>query len=168
MTRPSNKRIFIIVLFMCIVTIALYAKNTGKIGMTHKNSDEGCSCHGDFSSTVTVAINGPATMKPGETADFNVTITGGPMLNGGFNAAASAGTFTEGQGSKVMKGEITHFEPKLPKDGKLVFPFKYTAPDKPGSVTLYANGLSGNKNENKKGDFWNYAPNKIITVKAGK
>lgn len=168
MTRFRKKTIFTILFFTLIASFVLYAKNTGKIGMTHKNSDEGCSCHGDFSNGVTVAINGPATMKPGETADFNVTITGGPMLNGGFNAAASAGTFIEGQGSKVMKGELTHFEPKLPKDGKLIFAFKYTAPDKPGSVTLYANGLSGNKNENKKGDLWNYAPNKIITVKAGK
>ncbi len=168
MFRNNSKYIFSILLFMTAISIALYAKNTGKVIMTLKNSDEGCSCHGDNSKAVTVTINGPAAMKAGETADFSITISGGPMVDGGINTAASSGSFTAGPGTKVMKGELTHSEPKLPKDGKLVFNFKYTAPDQPGNVTLYANGLSGNKNDSKKGDMWNYAPNKIIAVKAGK
>ncbi len=168
MFRPNRKYALSIFLLLATISIAIYAKNTGKVVMTLKNSDEGCACHGDMFKSVNVSINGPAAMKTGETADFSITITGGPMLNGGINAAASAGNFTEGPGTKVMKGELTHFEPKLPKDGKLVFNFKYTAPDKPGNVTLYANGLSGNKNDSKKGDMWNHAPNKTIVIKPAK
>ena len=136
--------------------------------MTLKNTEDGCECHGDLDKSVSVIIDGPSEMKPGETADFTLTITGGPLLNGGLNASVTAGKFTEGAGTKVMKGELTHFEPKLPKDGKIFFTFKYTAPDKAGEVTMFANGLSGNNNETKRGDHWNYAENKIIDVIAGK
>ena len=168
MFRQYSKHFFYIFLAVAAISFVIYAKSDGKIGRTIKTSDEGCACHGDLDKKVTVVIEGPETMNSGETAEFTVTITGGPLLNGGFNAAVSAGTLIAGEGTKLLKGELTHSEPKKPENGKLLFKFSYTAPDSAGDVTMFANGLSGNNNDNKSGDHWNYAANKTITVASAK
>ncbi|MCE1189935.1 MAG: hypothetical protein LWX56_12450 [Ignavibacteria bacterium] len=169
MFRFLQKKESYIFIFLALFSLLVFAKNTGKVKRTLKEADtEGCSCHGDNSKSVAVTINGPAMMHPGETANFTVAVSGGPMLNGGFNVAVSDGQLIEGPGSKMMKDELTHVEPLLPKDGKLIFNFKYTAPAKSGNITMFAVGVSGNKDETKKGDLWSFAPNKTITVKAGK
>ena len=152
-----------ILLILVTVSFILYAKTNGKIGTTKKNG-EGCDCHGDASSKVTVMINGPAELKVNETAEYTITITGGPLKNGGTNIAVSSGKLVEGDGLVLKKSELTHSEPKSPVDGKVTFKFSFTAPGTPGEVTIYANGNSTNNDEKKKGDVWNYAPNKIIKV----
>lgn len=152
-----------IFLILVMVSFIIYAKTNGKIGTTKKNG-EGCDCHGDASSKVTVVIDGPSELKANETAEYVLTITGGPLKKGGTNIAVSGGKLVIGEGLVMKKSELTHSEPKNPLEGKVIFKFKYTAPETPGDVTIYGNGNSTNNDDSKKGDAWNYAPNKIVKV----
>lgn len=152
-----------ILLILIMLSFIIYAKTNGKIGTTKKNG-EGCDCHGDASSKVTVVIDGPSELKVNETAEFTVTISGGPLKKGGTNIAVSAGKLIIGEGLVMKKSELTHSEPKNPVDGKVTFKFSYTAPETPGEITIYANGNSTNNDDSKKGDAWNYAPNKVIKI----
>lgn len=165
MNRSSLRIFFNVFLIILMISFILYAKEKGKIGTTKKNG-EGCDCHGDANSKVTVIIDGPSDLKPNETADYTITISGGPMKTGGTNIAVSSGKLIEGEGLRYKGGELTHTMPQAFKDGKIVFKFKYTAPESAGEVTIFANGNSTNNDETKKGDAWNYAPNKVVTIMA--
>lgn|GEM_PF-6529676 len=163
MNHNVRRIFFNVFLIMVMISFIIYAKEKGKIGTTKKNG-EGCDCHGDASPKVTVVIEGPSELKPNETADYTVTISGGPMKTGGTNIAVSSGVLVEGEGLRLKGGELTHTMPKSFKEGKIVFNFKLTAPENPGDVTIFANGNSTNNDESKKGDAWNYAPNKVVKV----
>lgn len=147
-----------------IFTIYIYGFSSGITGQTKKNGN-GCTCHGNFSSSVNVTLNGPETVKPNETVHFTLTISGGPLAAAGTNIAASNGTLVVGEGLQILGGELTHQQPKLPVSGVVTFEFDFTAPSTEGDVTLYANGNSVNLNGANSGDSWNFAPNKIISVK---
>lgn len=153
---------FIIAVF---ISFLLYAKSNGKVGKTLKD-DDGCDCHGDQSKKVSVVISGPSELKPSQTADYTVTITGGPLVNAGVNIAASSGVLVPGASLKLSKGELTHNDPKKPENGKVVFNFKLQAPANAGAVTLYASANSSNGDEGKKGDLWNHANNFAIKIAA--
>jgi predicted carbohydrate-binding protein with CBM5 and CBM33 domain len=163
MNSKLLKRSINILIIITMVSFIIYAKTNGKIGTTKKNG-EGCDCHGDANSKVTVVIDGPSEIKVNETAEYTLTISGGPMVNGGTNIAVSSGKLIAGENLVLKKNELTHSKPKNPLNGKITFKFKYTAPGTAGEITIYANGNSTNNDESKKGDVWNYAPNKVVKV----
>jgi len=159
-----RKNIFVLsVMILFSFAIYIYGFSGGITGQTKKNGN-GCTCHGSFSSSVTVILNGPETMDVGTTADFSVMISGGPLVAGGTNISASAGTLTPGPGLQILAGELTHQQPKSPENGQVAFTFNYTAPASEGVVTLFANGNSVNLNGTNVGDLWNFAPNKVIQI----
>jgi hypothetical protein len=147
------------------VSFFLYAYSSGITGMTQLNGN-GCTCHGDLSAGVTVSINGPDTLSPGQVGSYSVTISGGPLTRGGTNIAATSGALATILGSGLQKigNELTHTTPKQPVSGTVTFAFNYTAPMTTGNVTLHANGNSVNLNGGNDGDQWNFAPSKVITV----
>jgi predicted carbohydrate-binding protein with CBM5 and CBM33 domain len=159
----KSKNLYTIFLFFIAVSFFLYAKNKGMTGATLKNG-EGCDCHGNQNKSLVVKIQGPESMKAGSTADFKVSIEGGPSVNGGVNIAVSSGNLIAGKGLKLSKKELTHIEPQKSVSGKLIFDFKLTAPSNVSEITIYAAGNSGNGNDTKKGDMWNFSPNKKIIV----
>jgi hypothetical protein len=144
----------------------LYAYPTGITGVTRKNSSPGCTCHNpNPSSFVAVAINGPDELAQGETARYSVEISGGPLVRGGTDIAASSGTLDIiGSDLQKISDELTHTLPKAPLNNVVTFDFNYTAPSEPGEITLYANGNSVNFNGSFTGDAWNFAPDKIVNV----
>ncbi len=155
-----------VTLAIVAVSFFYYASSGGITGKTPKNGN-GCTCHGSSAAAVTVSINGPATLTPGETADYSITISGGPLTRGGTNIAASAGTLVNASTDlRVASGELTHTAPKAPAGGTVTFNFKYTAPATAGDITLYASGNSVNNNGSSNGDQWNFAANKVIAVSA--
>ena len=159
--------IIAIVTILLFSSMVLYSFEDGVKRATLKSSNEGCSCHSRSpSDNVRVTITGPDTLTTNETALYMVTITGGPLVRGGTDIAASDGELNiiSGEGMRKRRDELTHSKPKAPVGGVVSFRFNYTAPEKPGSVTLFANGNSVNFNGNKKGDQWNFADNKIITI----
>ena len=143
----------------------VFAESRGMTGVTKKNGN-GCICH-DPSPTpaVIVTINGPSELLPNQTANYTVTVQGGPAVRAGTDIAVSAGTLNVS--STVLQkigDELTHMLPQPFSDGVATFAFSYTAPGTPGSYTIYANGNSVNFNGDNTGDQWNFAPNKTVTV----
>jgi hypothetical protein len=153
-----------IILLIIGVSFLLYAFSTGTTGKTLKNG-AGCDCHGTSSGDVNVVIAGPDTLEPGQQANYTVTISGGPLVRGGTNIAASNGTLAiVSSDLRLENSELTHVSPKAPVSNSVTFEFSYTAPTEPGSETLFANGNSVNFNGNNLGDQWNFAQNKIIEI----
>jgi hypothetical protein len=168
-----KKRSSFISSIMIIIASAfiVYAHNDGIKGRTRKSEDKpGCTCHGsDPSPACKVIISGPDSLFVNEEAAYNVTITGGPLLAGGVDIAATKGTLSpKGSDLKLLSGELTHSDPKKPSGGSVQFQFKYKAPSLPGNQTIFVSGNSANLDDKKTGDLWNYAPDKIIVVKASK
>jgi hypothetical protein len=163
--RKKRKTFNTILLLVIAASILVYAHETGITGATLKNGF-GCDCHSPSpSANVMVAINGPEMLAVNETGNFTVTISGGPLVRGGTNIAASTGSLAPaGPDLQILSLELTHTQPKAPSGGSVIFEFTYTAPENPGEITLYANGNSVNFNGENTGDQWNFAPNKIITV----
>jgi len=144
----------------------LYAYSTGITGVTRKSNNPGCICHAlNPSSSVTVSINGPDSLLINQTADYSITISGGPLNAAGTDIAASSGTLSPSSNDlTVQNGELTHVSPKAPASGVVTFNFKYTAPSASGEQIIYANGNSVNFNGQNAGDEWNFAPNKTIKI----
>ncbi len=162
-----NKKRYItngVIILLVFSTFLIYGFQSGITGRTLKNGT-GCNCHAENpSSGVSVVISGPDNLTINETADFTVTITGGPLVAGGTNIAASSGILTPMDGLRNANNELTHSSPKTSSSGSVVFNFTYTAPNSAGEVTLYAAGNSVNQNGDNTGDAWNFAANKIIAV----
>ncbi len=166
MNIKKNPMTIWLLLTIIASTFVLHAFSTGITGRTMKNtSDPGCNCHSlNPSGNVTVVIDGPSLMNTGETANFTVTITGGPLSAAGTNIAASTGTLNVVAGLQKISQELTHTSPKAASGGSVVFEFSYTAPATAGDIILYANGNSVNLNGQNTGDQWNFASNKTVTV----
>jgi hypothetical protein len=170
--QSPNKRLaaYVVygVLFLGMMLYATYvfALSTGMTGVTRKNGI-GCTCHNPSPTTgVIVTINGPAELSPNQTAQYTVTVQGGPAVRAGTDIAASAGVLTPASSALQTVGdELTHTTPQSFVGGSATFTFNYTAPGTPGSYTIYANGNSVNFNNDFTGDQWNFAPDKTITVK---
>jgi len=161
----TNGNFLLTTLFLSVVvSIYVFGYHDGITGRTKKNGD-GCTCHNSSpSQAVTVAIDGPASLLPGQTGNYTVTITGGPLVAGGTNIAASVGTLAPGSGLRLSSSELTHQAPKTASNGNVVFSFTFTAPATEGAVTLFANGNSVNLDGTNGNDQWNFAQNKTITV----
>ena len=161
--RPVSGTILLIILSS---TFVLYALSTGITGRTLKNGI-GCTCHNsEPSGNVSVIIDGPSIINANETANYTVTITGGPLVAAGTNIAALNGVLNVGAGLQKIGNELTHIGPKTAAGGSVVFQFTYTAPSTQGTDTIYANGNSVNLNGQNTGDSWNFASNKIVTVQS--
>ena len=156
----------VIIIMSC--TILLYAYSSGITGVTKKAINPGCTCHGLVPSTnVIVTITGPDSLMPNQSANYSVTISGGPLKAAGTDIAVSNGTLSPVSNDlRILNGELTHVKPKQPSNNVVTFDFIYTAPSELGEHTIYANGNSVNFNGQNTGDQWNFAPNKIIQVGA--
>ncbi|RPI75362.1 MAG: T9SS C-terminal target domain-containing protein [Ignavibacteriales bacterium] len=163
----SKKNIISFSLVIAVVSFLFYAYEDGITGRTLKSSEPGCSCHSEVnSSQVNVVIEGPDQLITGETAEYSVRISGGPLTRGGTNVAVTAGNLQPGAGMQKVGQEITHTSPKEPAGDEVVFSFMYTAPNNPATVTMYANGNSVNFSGTEFGDQWNFAENKTIIIDA--
>lgn len=161
-TIPKMNNIYIVIIFVFVIlcTKIIYSYPGGVSGFTLKSGTTGCYCHGSSSSTVSVAINGPSTLKTGETGNYTVTISGGSGTAVGTDIAASNGTLSNVDSNlKILNGELTHTSAKSFSGGKYIFSFKYTAPSTSGTQTLFANGVSTKPQ-------WNFAPNFTVNVQA--
>lgn len=163
-----SRKFYSTLLIIIGASILVYAYSTGITGVTRKNGN-GCTCHNALpSSNVIVTILGPDTLAINQSAQYSITITGGPLVRAGTDIAVSSGTLAPlGTDLRLDQsdGELTHTLPKAPSGGVVTFSFTYTAPAFPGSVTMYANGNSVNFNGiNDPGDEWNFAPNKNIVI----
>ena len=149
-----------------VSSLFLYSFSGGITGATRKNGS-GCTCHGKSStSSVIVSIIGPDTVSANDSADYIITITGGPLVRGGTNIAARSGILVPLTGLRIFNGELTHIAPFEPAGSSITIHFRYKAPSTPGKDTIFANGNSVNFNGFSTGDNWNFAPEKIVTIRS--
>ena len=161
----------VIPLFISLISffaVLVYARSTGITGRTKLSGGAGCSCHrADPTAAVIVTLNGPKELETGQTADYSLTIEGGPLASAGTNIAASAGALTPVDNSlHLLSGELTHTSPKKPSGNRVTFNFEFTAPEIAGTVNIEAAGNSVNLDHTNTGDFWNHAEGLVLSVKA--
>ncbi len=167
MRNIYNRRLLINLSFfiLAISSITYYAYQTGITGRTRKTANNGCYCHGVEPFGAVVSINGPDTLQVGQTANFTLVITGGPLAAGGTNIAAKSGSLNTTDATlQKLNGELTHVSPLAAASGKVTFTFSYTAPAFEVKDTIFANGNSVNLSATPSGDNWNFAPAKAITI----
>ncbi len=163
-----------------ILGIALYtnikAFSTGIVGLTKRaGNTEGCTCHG-FSPTTSVNISfqGPDSVVYGDTVNFTVSMTGGPLTRGGIDISAGNGKVVLSQSDNTLQSlegspgvfELTHVTPKAPVSGSVTWTFRYIAPISGSKDTLFSTGNSVDFTGGNNNDSWNFGQNKVIILKA--
>ena len=149
---------------LAVVVLVSLANPGGITNYSGKQGGTTCNtCH-TGGAAPTVAIMGPASLMPGSSATYTVTVTGGAGMRAGFNAAASAGVFIAGAGTRVTGGEVTHSGPGTFMGGSATFSFTYQAPVAGGPVTMFAAGLSANGAGQEMGDM---AGGATLTIAVG-
>ena len=166
-TSPNFVKCLLVLTALIFITIIAYSYSTGITGLTRKTGGAGCYCHGGPSAIVKVTINGPDSVSAGDSALYTVTVTGGPLVRAGTNIAVNWGTLDTVlfEGLRKVGLELTHRTPKEPSSGNVSFQFIYRAPMNVGGDTIFANGNSVNFNNSTTGDEWDFAEDKIITIK---
>jgi hypothetical protein len=110
------------------------------------------SCH-TGGAQPTVVLTGPATLMTSSSATYTLTITGGAGAVAGLDVSQQGGaTLMAGSGTKLMSNEITHMSPMMFSGGSASFSFTVSAPATPGTLMLFAAGLSANGNNAESGD----------------
>ncbi|MDD5361474.1 MAG: T9SS type A sorting domain-containing protein [Ignavibacteria bacterium] len=169
------KRLLLLIIFIAAFIQNAKAFDDGIVNLTRRRGNtEGCSCHNLTPyPEVSVRIIGPSSVRAGDTVEFKLKITGGPLVRAGCDISAANGRLILSPADTMLQRvlaatdvyELTHVWPKLPGADTVTFIFKYIAPNTPDSFdTLYANGNSVNFNGTPDGDKWNYADDKIITI----
>jgi hypothetical protein len=150
----TPRRMYALVLLCFIVgTVPATADITGRTG----SSTSGCPCHGGTASgTVTVAIAGPATLAPGATGNYTITVTKAGTSYAGVDISVTGGATlsTTDAALKVSSSEVTHRAALTPGTA---YSFKVTAPASGASFVINAAGVASTINNNAGGNF-NFSP----------
>lgn len=156
---------------MFLFTAWQHPNSPKKVYCTELNGD-GCVCHTVVRSPwVQVWVEGPDTLRAGQSATYAMYLAKGPAKAGGYNIATRFGTLAILDTiSVLLDNEITQ---RIP----LVFPtihdtihwyFKYTAPLGKEKDTIYSCGISVNYDgEPSELDEWNYGPKFVVHLIEG-
>jgi hypothetical protein len=143
----------------CLLAAAAHADSggiTGRSGKQGISCMSGCHNTSPFPNAPTVELTGPTRLDIGTTGDYALIVRGGTAQEAGMNVAVSdnGGTLVPGDRyTQLLGDELTHRSAEtVPNSGELRFPFKLTAPNTPGTVTLYGAGISVNDDGKESGD----------------
>lgn len=144
------------------------SENTDVISCTELNG-LGCVCHTiDQDTTVLTRVEGPKTLRPGETAKYRVWVSRGPALGGGFNVASRFGSLAAVDSTVLwLDNELTQKFPMAmqPGDTAIHWDFYYTAPRNKLKDTIYSVGLSTNHDYiPNEFDLWAYGPKFVVEI----
>lgn len=170
--------------FLVLMSAFALANPEGKTGFTSKISTGCGGCHGgNAGSAVSVTLNGPRSVKPGEKVDFSIVvghatarsagvgITVRSTATGMMGAVGTLSIAPSGSGLRLRTPgsgqELTQAAPKTMAGGTVSFPFSWTAPSTPGTywVQAVANAVNGDGSENN-ADDWTFLEPVAITVEA--
>ncbi|HSD62184.1 MAG TPA: T9SS type A sorting domain-containing protein [Ignavibacteriaceae bacterium] len=152
------------ILSIIFISVIIYAGVDFETGITQTTrlNGQGCVCHNVTPDpSVSVWIEGPDTLSKGETAEYHIFLTGGPMVEGGFNVASRFSTLTATDpGTQILTGELTHNQPRPFVGDTVSWYFEYTAADSVDWDTLYsdANSVNGDGIPSDL-DHWNFGIN---------
>jgi hypothetical protein len=169
---------------MVICSAVVIADPSGKTGFTSKTSTGCGGCHGgNAGAAVSVSLEGPRSIKPGEKVDFSIVVGHATARSAGVSitvrSAATAMTGAVGTLSVAATGsglrvrtpgsgqEITQAAPKTIVDKQVTFPFSWTAPELPGTyyVQAVANAVNGDGGPSN-ADDWTFLEPVEIKVEA--
>ena len=157
----------IILLIFSVIIFAGIHRSTGIVGVTNKTNQGGCTCHSPTpDNTVNVQITGPDTLLMGETGDYQITLTGGPAVKGGFNVASFLGVLDPVDASaQLLLNELTHTSPKSFSGGSASWSFKMTAANQIYTDTIFSasNSVNGD-GVNTSQDRWNFGQKFVVHV----
>ncbi len=159
-------RLLLVAVFFSFLLYASEELMHGIVGLTQMNG-EGCLCHNlTPDSGVNVQIMGPDVLLQGQTATYQLIITGTQTIGGGFNVASRRGLVTPADtSSKIIDNELTHAFVKTANSDTIRWLFNYQAPMVTGSDTIFSVGLSANMDSLPTSlDKWNFGAPKKITV----
>lgn len=163
-------------LFIFVITIILFefdanSSSIGITGLTRKDPGSvGCVCHGEHIPTdsIEVLITGPDSVAVNDTVLYQVKITGGIGIKGGFDLASWTGDLDTAYTDTTVRkqnSELTHKMPKSFFNDTATWTVKYKAPPTPQYDTLYAVANSTNNNGIEDTvDLWNFSENFPIKV----
>ncbi len=145
--------------------------NTEVIACTELNG-EGCVCHSIYEDTTVLTwVEGPAILRPGETALYKVHVAGGPALGGGFNVATRFGQLAAADSTvRYLDHELTQQFPMAYPPGapSIYWDFYYTAPLNKLQDTIYSVGLSTNHDlDPGPEDLWSFGPKFVVDIRKG-
>ena len=169
-----------IALLALLIPCVAFADPNGKTGRTSSMS-QGCGdCHGTNSgAAVTLSLNGPKSMKPGEVGTFKIVVGHASNPSAGVSVAVrktatgtndGVGTLATVTGSGLrLRGtgaaaELTQSAPKLMSNKAAEFAFTWTAPTAPGTYYVQAvgNAVNGNGREDAADDWTFLQPVEIV------
>jgi glucose/arabinose dehydrogenase len=137
-----------------VLSPAVSASQLGRDGFSGNPATNGgaiCSvCHVPNGAALpSVTLAGPTSMDAGSSADYTVTLTGGPAVSGGLNVSVAdangvtVGTLAPLDGDlQLRNNELAHTSPKPFAGGIVTFRFRFTAPNYDAEATLYLAGNS--------------------------
>lgn len=164
MRKVTLQKTGLIIILLFAFSIAGYANPGGKTGTTLKSGGLGCYCHTAAASpSVVSGFTGPLKLSPGQTAVYNLTISGGPGTGSGCDIAADSGalgalsSYLKLSGDELVQTATVGFQ-----NGSAVYRFTFKAPLTPGSVKLYGTALSSNRTESS--GLWSLTPTATITI----
>ncbi|HEX9253481.1 MAG TPA: choice-of-anchor V domain-containing protein, partial [Ignavibacteriaceae bacterium] len=164
--------IILIIIFISFITFAYSGLfEYDLLGGTQLNGS-GCVCHTlEIDTSVSVWIEGPDTLKTGETGLYRMYLANGPAEAGGYNVAGRFGTMvlvdSFSYWNYLSPNELTQAFPLVfptPQD-TIYWEFGYTAPDSILADTLYSCGLSIVFDTIPDfRDRWNFGPKFPVTI----
>lgn len=156
---------FLVIIFGALIYAGI-SKFTGIVGRTEKNG-VGCTCHNvQRDNSVQVQITGPDTLIKGQSGEYQITLSGGPAVQGGFNIASFLGTLSPvDASSQLMLSELTHTNPKTFSGGSVSWNFNFTAANQVYTDTIFSAGNSVNGDGfNNSQDRWNFGQRFVVHV----
>jgi hypothetical protein len=156
---------FLVIIFGALIYAGI-SKFTGIVGRTEKNG-VGCTCHNvQRDNSVQVQITGPDTLIKGQSGEYQITLSGGPAVQGGFNVASFLGTLSPvDASSQLMLSELTHTNPKTFSGGSVSWSFNFTAANQVYTDTIFSAGNSVNGDGfNNSLDRWNFGQRFVVHV----
>jgi hypothetical protein len=135
-----------------------HADGTKIAGYSGKTPNMTCNtnmCHfGGTPSTVT--ITGPKTLAAGAVGQYTLLIVNDSAnaVNSGADIAVDSGTLAAGNDTEALvSNEVVHKAPVKFAGGMAAYPFSLTAPASGGTVTIYAQGMQGDVDDDSAGDL---------------
>ncbi len=159
--------ILLSVIFIGFIVYAGIQIPTGVTGKTEKNGT-GCNCHNfERDQSVMVQIEGPDKLFKGETGQYELFLSGGPAVAGGFNVASYLGNLSPVDGTaQLLLSELTHTSPKTFGGAQTIsWQFTFTALDSVYTDTIYSasNSVNGDGIATS-ADRWNFGAKFAILV----
>jgi hypothetical protein len=166
------KHIFTLLFILFGYAATMQASSGGISG----RSQNGCGgCHGSQNTATTVSLRegaGPFTVQAGGSKSFTAVVAHASLPKAGMNLSVknssntNVGTYSGTNNCSSSGGELIHTSPVNMSGGEAEFAFTWTAPNTPGTYTMFMAGNAVNGNGGTSGDLWNLMNEVTIIVEA--